>query len=205
VQPRLFTDVAILFVDLADFTAWCHAHPPEEVVAEVQRLAEAFEAFADRHGMEKIKTIGDAFMATANLLQPHDDPVMAAIHCCHDMADAAHGHANGWRIRAGIHIGPVVAGIVGRTKFSFDLWGDTVNVAARLSAIGEEDAVQLSADAFERVRDRCTVRGVRRILLKGKGEIEVYRCDASSCALNVEISPAVPATEAQLIQELRAL
>jgi len=110
VQPRLFDEVAVLFVDLADFTAWCHAHPPEEVVADVQRLAEAFEEFADRHGMEKIKTIGDAFMATANLLQPHGDPVMAAIRCCYDMADAAHRDPNGWRIRAGIHIGPVVAG-----------------------------------------------------------------------------------------------
>jgi len=176
VQPRLFDEVAVLFVDLADFTAWCHAHPPEEVVADVQRLAEAFEEFADRHGMEKIKTIGDAFMATANLLQPHGDPVMAAIRCCYDMADAAHRDPNGWRIRAGIHIGPVVAGVVGRTKFNFDLWGDTVNVAARLSAIGEEDAVHLSADAFERVRGRCTVRTVGRILLKGKGEIEVYQC-----------------------------
>jgi adenylate cyclase len=205
VQPRLFTEVAILFIDLADFTAWCHAHPPEEVVAEVQRLAEVFEAFAERHGMEKIKTIGDAFMATANLLQPHNDPVMAAIRCCHDMAEAAHGQANGWRIRAGIHIGPVVAGIVGRTKFSFDLWGDTVNVAARLSAIGEEDAIQLSADAFERVRGRCTVRAVERILLKGKGEIEVYQCDSSRCELDLETSLAVPPTEARIIQELRAL
>lgn len=176
VQPRLFREVAVLFVDLADFTAWCHAHPPEEVVADVQRLAEAFEEFTDRHGMEKIKTIGDAFMATANLLHPHTDPVMAAIRCCFDMADAARRDANGWRIRAGIHIGPVVAGVVGRTKFNFDLWGDTVNVAARLSAIGEEDAVHLSADAFERVRGRCTVRSVGPILLKGKGEIEVYQC-----------------------------
>src|SRR4029077_17291874 len=138
--------------------------------------------------MENINRIGDAFMATANLLQSHGDPVMAAIRCCYDMADAARRGANGWRNRAGIHIGPVVAGIVGRTKFSFDLWGDTVNVAARLSAIGEEDAVQLSADAFERVRDRCTVRAVGRTLLKGKGEIEVYQCDPSRCELDVEIS-----------------
>src|SRR6266446_6966259 len=123
--------------------------------------------------MEKIKTIGDAFMATANLLQPHDDPVMAAVRCCRDMADAAHGDANGWRIRAGIHIGPVVGGVVGRTMFGFDLWGDAVNVAARLSAIDIDDAVHLSADAFERVRGRCTVQAVRLIPLKGKGEISL--------------------------------
>jgi adenylate cyclase len=127
--------------------------------------------------MEKIKTIGDAFMATANLLQSHADPVMAAVRCAHDMIDAAGGAPSGWRLRAGIHIGPVVAGVVGRTKFSFDLWGDTVNVAARLSALRGEDVVHLSADAFEQVRDRC--RGVRlgAARLKGKGNLEVYRCE----------------------------
>jgi class 3 adenylate cyclase/CheY-like chemotaxis protein len=178
VQPRLFSEVAVLFVDLVDFTAWCHAHRPEEVVADVQRLADAFETFAHGHGMEKIKTIGDAFMATANLLRPHSDPVMAAVRCARDMASVAYAGSSGWRIRAGIHIGPVVGGVVGRTKFSFDLWGDTVNVAARLSALGSEGAIHLSADAFERVRDRCIVLAVGRFPLKGKGEVEVYRCDA---------------------------
>src|SRR5205085_5250180 len=148
----------------------------EEVVADVQRLAEAFEVFAHQRGMEKIKTRGDAFMATASLLQPHDEPVMPALRCYRDMTKAARGGANDWRIRAGLHIGAVVGGVVGRTKYSFDLWGDTVNVAARLSAIGEEDTVHLSADAFERVRGRCTVRAVGRVSLKGKGEIEVYQC-----------------------------
>jgi adenylate cyclase len=116
VRPRHFADVAVLFVDLADFTAWCHARQPEEVVAEVQRLAEVFEALARQHGMEKIKTIGDAFMATANLLEPHVDPVMAAVHCSRDMAAAARASPGGWRVRAGIHIGPAVAGVVGRSK-----------------------------------------------------------------------------------------
>ena len=90
VLPRLFGEVAVLFVDLVGFTAWCHAHPPKEVVANVQRLAESFEALADRHDMEKIKTIGDAFMATANLLRPHADPVMAAVRCACYMVSAAH-------------------------------------------------------------------------------------------------------------------
>jgi class 3 adenylate cyclase len=130
-------------------------------------------------------------MATANLLQPHDDPVMAAIRCCRDMADAAHSEANGWRIRAGIHIGPVVGGVVGRTKFSFDLWGDTVNVAARLSAIGDDGAVHLSADAFERVRGRLTVRTVGRVPLKGKGELEVYQCDPPLCGLELSLAMAL--------------
>jgi adenylate cyclase len=179
VQPRLFGDVSVLFVDLVGFTAWCHAHPPEEVVANVQRLAEDFESLARRHGMEKIKTIGDAFVATANLLQPNADPVMATVRCSHDMMAAASAGPSGWQIRAGIHVGPVVGGVVGRTKFSFDLWGDTVNVAARLSTFGVPDATYLSANAFERVRGRCPVQAVGPVPLKGKGHLEVYRCDPS--------------------------
>jgi class 3 adenylate cyclase/CheY-like chemotaxis protein len=173
VRPRQFDEVAVLFVDLVDFTAWCHAHPPEQVVANVQRLAEGFEVLANRHGMEKIKTIGDAFMATSNLLEQHADPVMA---CSRDMAIAAHIAPHGWRVRAGIHIGPVVAGVVGRTKFSFDLWGDTVNVAARLSALAEQDSVYLSMDAYARVRGRCPALAVGAVQLKGKGEIEAWCC-----------------------------
>jgi class 3 adenylate cyclase len=94
------------------------------------------------------------------------------------MMAAAHAGTSDWRIRAGIHIGPVVGGVVGRTKFSFDLWGDTVNVAARLSTIGIPDAVHLSADAFGRVRDRCPVLAIGAVPLKGKGEVEVYRYDS---------------------------
>jgi adenylate cyclase len=176
VRPRQFDEVAVLFIDLVGFTAWCHAHAPEQVVANVQRLAEDFEILATRHGMEKIKTIGDAFMATSNLLEQHVDPVMAAVRCSCDMAIAARAPPHGWRVRAGIHIGPVVAGVVGRTKFSFDLWGDTVNVAARLSALAKQDSVYLSTDAYARVRGRCPALAVGPVRLKGKGEIEVWCC-----------------------------
>jgi class 3 adenylate cyclase len=176
VRPRRFGEVVVLFVDLVNFTAWCHSHPPEEIVADVQRLAEAFEHLVNKHDMEKIKTIGDAFMATANLLQPHTDPVMAAVLCAHEMAVVARGGSKSWQIRAGIHIGPVVGGVVGRTKFSFDLWGDTVNVAARLTGLGGEGAIHLSGQAFERVRHRCSASPLGWVPLKGKGEFEVYKC-----------------------------
>jgi adenylate cyclase len=143
-------------------------------VAEIQRLAEAFEIAAQARGLENIKTIGDAFMATANLLRPHDDPVAAAIRCAADMVAVAASGEPGWRIRAGIHIGPVVGGIVGRTKFTFDLWGDTVNVAARLAGLGDGCALHLSEEAFARLSDRQAVRPIGRVELKGKGSVEVY-------------------------------
>ncbi|ACA16031.1 adenylate/guanylate cyclase [Methylobacterium sp. 4-46] len=174
VKPRLFDDVAVLFIDLVGFTAWCHRQTPDVVVAEIQRLAEAFEIVAHEHGLENIKTIGDAFMATANLLRPHADPVEAAIRCASDMVAVAAAGAPGWRLRAGIHIGSVVGGIVGRTKFTFDLWGDTVNVAARLSGLGGGCTLHLSREAFARLADQRAVRPIGNVMLKGKGEIEVY-------------------------------
>ena len=177
VKPRLFHDVAVLFIDLVGFTAWCHGRGPEAVVAEVQRLAEAFEVVAHKHGMEKIKTIGDAFMATANLLLPHADPVTASVQCARDMVSIAGEGSDGWRIRAGIHVGPVVGGIVGRSKFTFDLWGDTVNVAARLCALGDGCAVHLSEEASTRVHDGSAIHPVGQVFLKGKGEREVYCCN----------------------------
>jgi len=189
VRPRHFSDVAVLFVDLVDFTAWCHRHPPEEVVSNVQHLAEEFERIVQRHSMEKIKTVGDAFMATANLLQPNADPVMAAMRCSRDMALATRSTPACWRIRTGIHVGPVVAGVVGRSKFSFDLWGDTVNVAARLVGLGTDDAIYLSADAFERLRGRCRADSLGPVRLKGKGGLEGYRCDGALEKRSTEMPP----------------
>ncbi|QGY01543.1 adenylate/guanylate cyclase domain-containing response regulator [Methylobacterium mesophilicum SR1.6/6] len=174
VKPRLFDDVAVLFIDLVGFTAWCHRQTPDTVVAEIHRLAEAFEIAAQAHGLENIKTIGDAFMATANLLRPHADPVEAAIRCASDMVGVAAAGAPGWRIRAGIHIGSVVGGIVGRTKYTFDLWGDTVNVAARLSGLGDGCTLHLSREAFARLAEPRSVKPIGQVALRGKGEIDVY-------------------------------
>jgi class 3 adenylate cyclase len=145
-------------------------------VSNLQLLVEAFEDFAARHGMEKIKTIGDAMLATANLLAPHEDPVMAGVRLGFDLVEAARRNPARWEIRAGIHLGPVVAGVVGRSKFSFDLWGDTVNVAARLANIGGP-AIHLSSIAWARVAGRCHGVCLGAVPLKGKGPIEAYRCE----------------------------
>ena len=105
---------------------------------------------------------------------PSGGGVEAAIRCARDMVTVAAAGAPGWQIRAGIHIGSVVGGIVGRTKFTFDLWGDTVNVAARLSGLGGGCTLHLSREAFARVADQRTVRPIGKVALKGKGEVEVY-------------------------------
>jgi adenylate cyclase len=176
IAPRRFEDVAVVFGDLVGFTSYCERHPVEEVLANLDRLAFDLEQIAASHGLEKIKTIGDAFMATANLLEPHADPVLASVRFAFEMVAAARRNAACWQLRLGIHVGAVMAGVIGRSKFSFDLWGDTVNTAARLSALDGQEGVYLSGAAWRRIEGRWPGHGLGRINLKGKGEIEVYLC-----------------------------
>jgi class 3 adenylate cyclase len=173
VRPRRFADVAILFCDVVGFTAWCEGNPPETVVEVLGRLVHRFEEIAEQRGLEKIKTVGDAFLATAGLLRAIDSPVLSCIEAGHAMIEAAATLDPPWQVRVGIHQGPVVAGVMGRQRFQFDLWGDAVNTAARVTEAARPGAVTLSSDAWLLVRNDC--RGTSRgpIPLKGKGEIEL--------------------------------
>jgi adenylate cyclase len=176
IVPRRFDNVVVLFGDVVGFTSYCDRNPPEEVVANLDHLASRFEEITSTHGLEKIKTVGDAFMATANLLEAHDDPVMASLRAAFALAEAARNTPAGWQVRSGIHQGPVVAGVVGSRKFSFDLWGDTVNLAQRLSTLGTEPAIHLSATAWASVASRASGSPLGAIDLKGKGGVEIIRC-----------------------------
>jgi class 3 adenylate cyclase len=178
VTPKRYEQVAVLFGDIVGFTPYCERHPAEEVVANLDRLTRACEELVSAHGLEKIKTAGDCVVATANLLEPHPDPVLASVRCAFAMAKAARTNPAGWQIRVGIHLGPVVAGVVGQSKFTFDVWGDTVNVAARLSDLGEVGAVHLSDAAWRRLDGRARGVPLGSVTLKGKGAVEVYRCES---------------------------
>jgi class 3 adenylate cyclase/CheY-like chemotaxis protein len=178
VSPKRYEEVAVLFGDLVSFTPYCERHPAEEVVANLDRLTRACEELVRAHGLEKIKTIGDCVMATANLLEPHAEPVLASLRCAFAIAEAARTNPARWQIRIGIHLGPVVAGVVGQSKFTFDLWGDTVNVAARLSDLGATGAVHLSEPAWRQLAGRARGVPLGPVTLKGRGEIQVYRCES---------------------------
>jgi adenylate cyclase len=177
VTPKRYERVAVLFGDIVSFTPYCERHPAEEVVANLDRLTRACEELVSAHGLEKIKTVGDCVVATANLLEPHPDPVLAAVRCAFAMAEAARANPASWQIRIGIHIGPVVAGVVGQSKFTFDVWGDTVNVAARLSDYGADGAVYLSEAAWRQLDGRVRAQPLGPVALKGRGAIEIYRCE----------------------------
>ncbi|MBM6581952.1 response regulator [Microvirga sp. BT689] len=178
VTPRRHEDVVVFFADVVGFTAYCDHLTPEEIVANLHVYASTFEEIASQHGLEKIKTVGDGLLATANLLLPNLDPVMSSIECAASTIASTRRLPLPWDVRVGIHIGPVVAGVVGRQKFSFDIWGDTVNVAARLAGYGTQSSINVSAAAWERVRTRVDATPLGPIPIKGKGDVEAYRVAA---------------------------
>ena len=178
VKPRRYEGVAVLFSDVVGFTPYCDTHHPEEAVAHLQSLVEVFEDIAVEHELEKIKTVGDAFMATAGLLEPVENAVLACVKCGLDMVAAAQQVPPKWHVHVGIHCGPVVAGVVGRRKYLFDLWGDTVNTAARITGLGGSDSVVLTGAAWDRVRDHCHGESLGMVAIKGKRDLEMFRCDS---------------------------
>jgi adenylate cyclase len=170
VQPRRFDDVV-------GFTSYCDRMPPERLVGDLQGLICAFEDILENNNLEKIKTIGDAVFATAGLLRPIENPVAAAAKCGLEMAAASEAMEPGWRLRVGIHFGPVVAGIVGRKQFLYDLWGDTVNVAARITHEAEPGTVAMSSDAWMHGRDSIRARSLGLVELRGRGGMELMVCE----------------------------
>ncbi len=174
--PMRYDEVAVLFGDVVGFTTYCENHEPEMVFTQLESLIEDFEGLVASHGMMKVKTIGDAFMATANLLEDLDDPLHAAIRCAFEMVAAAGKHGTGWQVRIGIDHGPVVAGIIGRTNLQFDVWGDTVNTASRIEGIGAPGTVNVSGRAWQYLRDRAQGRSLGMVDLKGRDPIEVIQC-----------------------------
>ena len=178
VRPRRFEGVTVLFTDIVGFTTYCDDRPPEKVVAHLQELVNTFEDIAADHGLEKIKTIGDAIMLTAGLFQYVRDPVATSVRCALAMTAAAPTLAAGWHVRAGIHFGPVVAGVIGRQQYLFDLWGDTVNIAARIVDQAAPDCVLASDYAWRQVGDRGQGTSLGIVELKGKGGIELIECSS---------------------------
>jgi len=176
VKPRRFENVALLFCDIVGFTAFSKERQPEEIVSNLQTLFERFEEITRTHGMEKIKTIGDEYMATAGLLLANTAPLLSAVKCGLDMAAAAHEMEVGWEVRTGVHCGPVVGGIVGHDKYQFDVWGDTVNMAARMAGAGSPGAVAMTVDSWMEVEDDCQGRSLGHLEVKGKGSVEIIEC-----------------------------
>ncbi len=178
VEPRRYDGVAVLFCDIVDFTAYCRTNRLPEIVANLQQLVERCEEIAIAHRIDKIKTIGDAFMGTAGLFAKSANPVLDAVRCGQDMIAAASQLPPQWQVRVGIEVGPVLAGVIGRRQYLFDVWGDTVNTAARVESSGVIGHVTLSADAWHYVKDVYRGESMGVIEVKGRGGMELFRVDA---------------------------
>ena len=172
-----FAEATVLFADIVGFTPLTQKLPAEGVVAVLDELFSAFDDNAGKYGLEKIKTIGDAYMVVGGVPTPRSDHAHAVASMALEMRDVVALHAPEGvtlRLRIGIDSGPVVAGVIGKRKFLYDLWGDTVNTASRMESHGVEDAVHVTEAAYERLRDRFELESRGLIFVKGKGEMPTY-------------------------------
>ncbi len=176
VQPRGYDKIGMLFCDIVGFTNYCSGRSAEEVVSGLQALFTKFEEINTKYQMEKIKTIGDEFMAAAGLTNPDYEPLLTVVKCGLEMAAAAPKVNADWKVRVGVHAGPLVAGIVGDQKYQFDVWGDTVNVAARMAGAGNPGAVTMTHDSWLEIESECQGKMLGKMDIKGKGEIDVVEC-----------------------------
>jgi class 3 adenylate cyclase len=173
-----FPEVTVLFADLVDFTRRSRRIGPAQVVQALNELFSAFDRLAQRHGLEKIKTIGDAYMVAGGLPQPRPDHAEAiaemALGIREEVARRTDPSGQPLAVRIGIDTGPVEAGVIGTAKFSYDLWGDTVNTASRMESHGVAGCIQVTARTYQRLRDGYRFQRRGPISVRGMGEMVTY-------------------------------
>ncbi len=173
-----FEEVTIMFADIVGFTPLSARLSPIELVSLLNQIFSTFDHLAERHGLEKIKTIGDAYMVVGGLPVSRPDHAEAIAEMALDMAEAIthfqQDNGEPFRIRVGINTGPVVAGVIGIRKFIYDLWGDTVNVASRMESQGLPGCIQVTAATYERLKDKYLLKPQGKLVVKGKGEMLTY-------------------------------
>ncbi|MEM6254697.1 MAG: adenylate/guanylate cyclase domain-containing protein [Cyanobacteria bacterium P01_D01_bin.156] len=167
-----FENVTILFADIVGFTELAAHTAPTKLVCRLNDIFSVFDALAEHHGLEKIKTIGDAYMVVGGVPAPMENHAIAVMSMAIDMQAAVKEH--GLQLRIGINTGPVVAGVIGKKKFSYDLWGDAVNIASRMESHGVEDRIQVSADTYELLKDKFLFEDRGCIDVKGRGRMHTY-------------------------------
>ncbi|MEG4280229.1 adenylate/guanylate cyclase domain-containing protein [Microcoleus sp. MON1_C1] len=173
-----FADVTVLFADIVGFTQLSSRVSPTQLVALLNDIFSTFDNLAERHGLEKIKTIGDAYMVVGGLPIPRPDHAEAIAEMALDMQQAiidfSNTHSQAFSIRIGINTGPVVAGVIGIKKFIYDLWGDTVNTASRMESHGLPGCIQVTETTYQQLREKYSFENRGAIEVKGKGQMTTY-------------------------------
>jgi class 3 adenylate cyclase len=173
-----FAEVTVAFADIVDFTEMSSNMPPAKVVTLLNGLFSRFDDAAHELGIEKIKTVGDAYMAVCGLPVPVPDHtqrmVRMAIRMVYITREYALEHRVSMRLRIGVNCGPVVAGVIGKSKYIYDLWGDTVNLASRMEAVGVPDSIQVTRAVYEKLKDEYVFESRGSVEVKGKGKVEAW-------------------------------
>ena len=172
-----FKGASIMFADIVDFTPLSEKMTPTELVELLNEVFSYFDLLVEKYGLEKIKTIGDCYMVASGVPSPRADHAQALIAMALEMREYVsrhkiYGHKLGFRI--GLNSGPVVAGVIGRKKFIYDLWGDAVNTASRMESHGQEGTIQITRATYELVKDDYVCEPQGTVNVKGKGEMEVW-------------------------------
>jgi ligand-binding sensor domain-containing protein/class 3 adenylate cyclase len=178
VRPRRFNSISIMFTDFKAFTYTTSVLPPEDLVHELNDIFKNFDSLIGKYGLEKLKTIGDSYMAACGIPTEMEDHAIRIVYAALDfqkmIKERNRTSAIKWEMRLGIHSGSVVAGVVGTKKFTYDIWGDTVNIASRMESSGEPGEINISGYTYMLIRDHfdCEYRG--KVDTKGKGSIDMY-------------------------------
>ncbi len=173
-----FSQVSVLFADLVGFTEMSGRISPPDLVQLLNNIFSRFDKLVELHDLEKIKTIGDAYMVVAGLPLPRSDHATQIADLALEMqttiAEFNQEYQNDLKLRIGIHTGPVVAGVIGIKKFAYDLWGDTVNTASRMESYGVADCIQVTDSIYQLLKDKYILIERGKIDIKGKGEMTTY-------------------------------
>jgi adenylate cyclase len=173
-----FAEVTVLFADIVGFTQMSSGIPPDEMVTLLNQIFSSFDHLAERHGLEKIKTIGDSYMVVGGLPLERKDHTEAIANMALDMQEAIatlnQQQDRPFNIRIGIHTGPVVAGVIGIKKFIYDLWGDTVNIASRMESHGLAGCIQVTETVYNKLSPHYHLQRRGQIYIKGKGDMTTY-------------------------------
>ncbi|MCB1319829.1 MAG: adenylate/guanylate cyclase domain-containing protein, partial [Leptospiraceae bacterium] len=185
VQPQYHPMVTVLFVDFANFTAISQRWHPNELVTELHKCFSAFDEITSRNQIEKLKTIGDAYMAAAGIPESRHDHAHLACEAALEIASWMQAHRSRmelagrtlWNFRIGLHSGPVTAGVIGTNKFAYDIWGDTVNTASRMERFAMPGEINISATTYEIVHEHYHCEARDSVDVPGKGMMQMYRLE----------------------------
>jgi class 3 adenylate cyclase/Tfp pilus assembly protein PilF len=202
-EPRYYESVSVMFTDFKGFTSIADKMAPQDLVEELSTCFVAFDEIMEKYNLEKIKTIGDAYMCAGGIPTPDKNHVENIINAGIELRNYALRHNQKrrdaglvpWEMRIGIHVGPVVAGVVGKRKYAYDIWGSTVNIASRMESNGQPGKINVSSSVFELVKEKfdCSYRG--KINAKNIGDIDMYFLEGRAGHPKEEIAEIDPQVE----------